>query len=105
MRRLTPDSRPVYFDLIGLPPTPEEVDVCVKDAAPDAFSESRHRLLASPRFGERACRHWLDVARYAEFVGQGKPTSPIRTRANAIMYRSFNADKPYDQFIREQIAL
>jgi mono/diheme cytochrome c family protein len=97
--------RRAYLDLHGLPPTPEEVDAFVADRSPDAWEKLVDRLLASPRYGERWARHWLDLARYAESEG----FKADETRPNAWRYRdyvidSFNADKPYDRFIREQIA-
>jgi len=98
--------RRATFDLHGLPPTPEEVDSFVKDTAPDAFERLIDRLLASPRYGERWGRHWLDVAGYADSEGYTQTDS---VRAYAYKYRdyvirSLNADKPFDQFIREQVA-
>ncbi len=99
--------RRATFDLIGLPPTPEEVDAFVKDSRPDAeaFAKVVERLLASPHYGERMAQHWLDVVRYADTSGFANDYE----RGNAWRYRdyvvrSFNADKPYDQFVREQIA-
>ncbi len=97
--------RRLSFDLIGLPPLPEEVDAFVNDSSPDAWSKLVERLLASPHYGERWGRHWLDVARYTESQG----FEYDRLRDNAWHYRdyviqSFNADKPYDQFMREQVA-
>ena len=97
--------RRVYFDLIGLPPTPEEMDAFFKDTAPDALAKVVDRLLASPQFGERWGRHWLDVARYAESTGKERNyTFPEAWRYRDYVIAAFNADKPYDQFIREQIA-
>ncbi len=97
--------RRVYFDLIGLPPTPEEMDAIFKDTAPDAVTKVVDRLLASPQFGERWGRHWLDVARYAESTGKERNyTFPEAWRYRDYVVAAFNADKPYDQFIREQIA-
>ena len=96
--------RRVTFDLIGLPPTPEEVEAFVADASPDAFAKVVDRLLASPRFGERWGRHWLDVARFAESSGKTNLTYPHAWRYRDWVIASFNADKPYDQFVREQIA-
>ena len=98
IRRLT-------FDLIGLPPSPEEVAAFVESKSPTAYSELVERLLASPQYGERWGRHWLDVARYTESQG----FEYDRIRDNAWHYRdyvikSFNDDKPYDRFMREQIA-
>ena len=97
--------RRAYFDLIGLPPTPEEVEAFVRDKRPDAFERVVERLLASPQHGERWARHWLDVVRFGESQG----FEYDRIRDNAWRYRdyvinAFNADKPYDQFIREQLA-
>ena len=97
--------RRASFDLTGLPPTPEEVDAFVRDDAPDAFAKLVDRLLASPRYGERWARHWLDLARYAESEG----FKSDETRPNAWRYRdyvidAFNSDKPYDRFVQEQIA-
>ncbi len=97
--------RRVYFDLIGLPPSPEELDGFLSDPSPAAFKNQVNRLLDSPRFGERWGRHWLDVARYADSNGleQNLPYN------NAWRYRdyvieAFNQDKPFDRFIREQLA-
>jgi hypothetical protein len=98
--------RRVTFDLTGLPPTPEEVEAFVTDPAPDAYAYLIDRLLASPRYGERWGRHWLDVAGYADSEG-GSPDDPVRTNAwkyRDYVIRSFNADKPFDRFIREQLA-
>jgi hypothetical protein len=97
--------RRAYLDLIGLPPTPAEVTAFLADRSPKAFSHVIDRLLASPHYGERWGRHWLDLARYAESEG----FKADETRPNAWRYRdyvigAFNADKPYDRFVREQIA-
>ena len=97
--------RRVYFDLIGLPPSPEEVEAFVKAPSADAFAKLVDRLLASPQFGERWGRHWLDVARFAESTGKERNyTFPEAWRYRDWVISAFNADKPYDQFIREQIA-
>ena len=96
--------RRVTFDLIGLPPTPEELDAFLADDSPDAFAKVVDRLLASPRFGERWGRHWLDVARYAESSGKTNFSYPQAWRYRDWAIASFNADKPYDRFVREQIA-
>ncbi|HEY6168731.1 MAG TPA: PSD1 and planctomycete cytochrome C domain-containing protein [Verrucomicrobiae bacterium] len=101
--------RRVYFDLIGIPPTPEQVEAFVKDSArrtPRAAMEKVvDELLASPQFGERWGRHWLDVARYAESTGKERNyLYPQAWRYRDYVIASLNADKPYDQFIREQIA-
>lgn len=97
--------RRVTFDLIGLPPTPEEISAFLSDDSPQAWEKVIDRLLASPHYGERWGRHWLDVARYADTAGDGADY-PIR---EAYKYRNYvinslNADMPYDQFVREQIA-
>lgn len=97
--------RRVTFDLLGLPPTPEEIDAFVQDPAPDAFEKVVERLLASPRYGERWGRHWLDVARYADSNGLDENIA----HGNAWRYRdyviaSLNQDLPFDQFFLEQLA-
>ncbi len=97
--------RRVTFDLTGLPPTPEESDAFVKDTSANAWAATVDRLLASPRFGERWGRHWLDVARYGESSGKDRNV-PYRYawRYRDYVIDSFNADKPYDRFILEQLA-
>ncbi|MBL8820046.1 MAG: PSD1 domain-containing protein [Planctomyces sp.] len=97
--------RRATLDLTGLPPTPEEIDEFQNDTAPDAFARVVDRLLASPAYGERWARHWLDVVRYADSNGLDENIA----HGNAWRYRdyiiaSLNSDKPYDQMIREQIA-
>jgi len=97
--------RRATFDLTGLPPTPEEVDAFLADKSPDAFAKVVDRLLASSAYGERWGRHWLDVARYADSNGLDENVA----FGNAWRYRdyvvnSFNADKPYNRFVQEQIA-
>ncbi len=96
--------RRVTFDLTGLPPTPAELEAFLADGSPDAFATVVDRLLGSPRFGERWARHWLDVARYAESSGKTNFSYPQAWRYRDWTIASFNADKPYDQFVREQIA-
>lgn len=96
--------RRATFDLIGLPPTPEDLESFVRDDSPDAFGNVVDRLLASPHFGERWGRHWLDVARFAESSGKTNFTYPQAWRYRDWVIASFNKDKPYDQFVREQIA-
>ena len=97
--------RRVTIDLTGLPPTPEEIDAFVKDKAKDAWPKLIDRLLASPRYGERWGRHWLDVVRYADTSGYSNDFErPNAWRYRDYVIRAFNQDKPYDQFIREQIA-
>ena len=92
--------RRVYFDLLGLPPTPEDVKAFVADKDPGAYEKLVEKLLASPRYGERWARHWLDVVRFAESHG----FEMNQPRASAWPYRdyvigAFNEDKPYDRFI------
>jgi hypothetical protein len=97
--------RRLSFDLTGLPPTPDEVREFVADASPTAVEKVVDRFLASPRFGERWARHWLDVARYAD--SSGKETNlpfPHAWRYRDWVIAAFNADKPYDQFLKEQLA-
>ena len=97
--------RRVTIDLIGLPPTPDEIDAFLKDNTPNAFEKVVDRLLASPGFGERWGRHWLDVARYGETTGKTVNANyPHAWRYRDYVIAAFNADKPYDQFIREQLA-
>jgi cytochrome c553 len=97
--------RRVSFDLTGLPPAPEEIQAFVADASADAFEKVVDRLLASRGFGERWGRHWLDVVRYAESTGSARNYAyPNAWRYRDYVIASFNADKPYDRFIREQVA-
>jgi hypothetical protein len=97
--------RRVFFDLIGLPPTPEDIEKFLIDASPDAYEKLVDRLLDSPHYGERWARHWLDVVRYGESSG----FEYNQPRNNAWPYRNWvvdalNADMPYDRFVRLQIA-
>jgi len=97
--------RRLYFHLIGLPPTPAEVEAFVADPAADAYERLVERLLASPHYGERWGRHWLDVVRFAE--SDGYQRNNFRHHAwpyRDYVIRAFNEDKPYDRFIKEQIA-
>ena len=97
--------RRVTLDLIGLPPTPQEVDAFVNDSSPGAYEALLDRLLASPHYGERWGRHWLDLARFAESDGfEHDAVRPHAWRYRDYVIRSFNHDKPYDRFVREQIA-
>jgi hypothetical protein len=97
--------RRATFDLAGLPPTPAEVEAFVNDRSPDAWSKVVERLLASPRYGERWARHWLDVVRYADTNGYSNDFErPNAWRYRDYVIRAFNNDKPYDRFIREQVA-
>lgn len=100
--------RRVYFDLVGMPPSPEEVDAFMADHSSKAFEKVVDRLLNSPQYGERWGRYWLDVARYGDTMGD-----TIRNKDNRYLYsytyrdyviNAFNTDKPYDQFLVEQIA-
>ena len=97
--------RRLYFDLIGLPPTPEEIDAFLTDQDPKAYENLVDRLLASPHYGERWARHWLDVVHYGDTHGYDKD----KQRPNAWPYRDYviralNDDKPYARFVKEQIA-
>ena len=97
--------RRLYFDLIGLPPPWEEVEAFVRDTSPAAYDKLVDRLLADPRHGERWARHWLDLARYADTSGyEGDPENYHTWRYRDYVVDAFNHDKPYDQFINEQIA-
>jgi hypothetical protein len=97
--------RRVTFDLIGLPPTPAEIDAFVEDPAPNAYEKVIDRLLQSPQYGERWGRHWLDLARYAESNGyEHDEIRPNAWRYRDYVIQSFNADKPYDRFVKEQLA-
>ena len=98
--------RRATFDLHGLPPTPEEVAAFVDDPAPDAYEKLIDRLLASPRYGERWARYWLDAVGYSDSEGkvEADELRPQAWRYRDYVIRSLNSDKPYDQFLREQIA-
>jgi mono/diheme cytochrome c family protein len=97
--------RRAYYDLTGLPPTPEEVDAFVNDRSPRAYENLLDRLLASPHYGEKWGRHWLDLVRYAETNGYERDgPKPFAWRFRDYVIKSFNADKPYDRFVKEQLA-
>ena len=97
--------RRLYFDLIGLPPPPEEVDAFVADDSEQAYEKLVDRLLKDSRYGERWARMWLDLARYADTAGfEGDPDLPHAWRYRDYVIDAFNNDKPYDLFIKEQIA-
>ncbi len=97
--------RRATFDLIGVPPSPAEVDAFVRDNTPDAFAKVVDRLLASPHFGERWGRHWLDVARYAESTGLTRNLPYYYAwRYRDYVIAAFNSDKPYNRFLTEQLA-
>jgi hypothetical protein len=97
--------RRANLDLIGLPPSPEEVDGFMADRSPNAFAKVVDRLLASPHFGERWGRHWLDVVRYADSNGKDENlTFHEAWRYRDYVITAFNRNKPFDQFVREQLA-
>jgi hypothetical protein len=97
--------RRVTFDLTGLPPTPDEIKAFVNDARPEAYAQVVERLLASPAYGERWARHWLDVVRYADSGGFETDIFYEQAwRYRDYVIRSFNDDKPYDRFLMEQVA-
>jgi hypothetical protein len=107
-----PDAEPLTLlrraslDLTGLPPTPQEIDAFLSDASVDAYDKALDRMLASPHYGERWARHWLDVAGYADSDGDGSNDTPRphSWRFRDYVVRAFQADKPLDQFIIEQLA-
>jgi len=97
--------RRLYFDLLGLPPTPEQVEMFVKDASPKAVEKLVDELLASPHFGERWGRHWLDMVRYAETMGHEFDYAIHNAwRYRDYVIRAFNGDVPYNQFVKEHLA-
>jgi hypothetical protein len=108
---LSPDAprekllRRVYFDVTGLPPTPAEIDAFVSDPSPDAFEKVVDRLLASPHYGERWARHWLDVAGYADSNGRRGDEERLSSwRYRDWVIGALNRDMPYNQFVTEQLA-
>ena len=98
--------RRACFDLHGLPPTPEQIDAFVNDSSPDRYQRLLDRLLQSPRYGERWGRHWLDVAGYADSEGytEDDPIRPYAYKYRDYVISAFNADKPFDRFVMEQLA-
>ncbi len=97
--------RRAYLDLTGLPPTPQEIDAFVADRAPDAWPKLVDKLLASPQYGERWARHWLDLVRYADSEGfEFDRDRPEAWRYRDYVVKAFNDDKPYDRFVKEQLA-
>jgi uncharacterized protein DUF1553/uncharacterized protein DUF1549/cytochrome c len=101
--------RRAYFDIIGIPPTPEEVYAFINDKSPNAWEKVIDRLLASPQYGERWGRHWLDTARYSDTKGEVKkrkddPYYPFAWTYRDWVIKAFNTDMPYDRFILEQLA-
>ena len=97
--------RRVTYDLIGLPPTSQEIDAFLADSSPEAYAKVVDRLLASPQYGERWGRHWLDVARYADSTGMDEDhIYPNAWRYRDYVVKAFNDDLPYDRFVMEQLA-
>jgi hypothetical protein len=97
--------RRVTFDLVGLPPSPEEIEAFVNDPSPTAYEKLVDRLLASPAYGERWGRHWLDVVRFAQSNGYERDgEKPTAWRYRDYVIQSLNQDKPFDQFVKEQLA-
>ena len=97
--------RRAHFDLVGLPPKIEEVDSFLKDHSEKAYEETIDRLLASPHYGEKWGRHWLDLVRYAETNGYERDSDkPMAWRYRDYVIRAFNENKPYDRFVQEQLA-
>lgn len=97
--------RRVYYDLTGLPPSPEAVEAFLNDTAPNAYEKLIDKLLKSLRYGEKWGRHWLDLVRYAETNGYERDSDkPYVWRYRDYVINAFNADKPYDEFIKEQLA-
>jgi cytochrome c553 len=97
--------RRMYFDLVGLPPTERDVEAFLADVSPDATSRQVERLLASPEYGERWGRHWMDLVRYADTAGDsGDYPVPEAYLYRDYIIAAFNSDKPYNEFVREQIA-
>ncbi|MEP6756026.1 MAG: PSD1 and planctomycete cytochrome C domain-containing protein [Chthonomonadales bacterium] len=112
-QKLTPSPRApravlirrAFLDLVGLPPTPEEIQAFERDTSPKAWEKVIDRLLDSPQYGERWARHWLDIVRYADSGGfEGDKDRPLAYRYRDYVIQSFNADKPYTDFLKEQIA-
>src|SRR5687767_9288123 len=97
--------RRAYLDVLGLPPTPEEVEAFVNDRSADAWPKLVDRLLASPHYGERWARHWMDLVRYADSGGYEFDVDRTEMyRYRDYLIKAFNADKPYDLFVKEQLA-
>lgn len=98
-------ARRVYFDLTGLPPTPDEARSFAEDVSPDAYERLVENLLASPKYGQRWARHWLDLVRYADSDGyRADDYRPLAWRYRDYVVAAFNHDKPYDRFVQEQLA-
>jgi hypothetical protein len=93
------------FDLTGLPPTPDEIDAFLTDSSPNAWEKVIDRLLASKHYGEKWGRHWLDLVRYADTSGCNSDFPvPSAYKYRDYVIKAFNQDKPYDQFLKEQLA-
>ena len=97
-------ARRLSLDLLGLPPTPEEVDAFIADRSPDAYGRLVERLLASPHYGERMAQGWLDVVRFADTIGYHSDTPRNVWPYRDYVIRSFNQNKPFDRFTLEQVA-
>lgn len=98
-------ARRVYFDLLGLPPTPEEIEAFVNDSSADAYEQLLDRLLASPHYGERWGRIWLDAVRYSDTAGfNADPLRPLAWKYRDYVIQAMNDDTPYNRFIAEQLA-
>src|SRR5205085_3602937 len=98
-------ARRTFFDLIGLPPTPEQLAAFEKDKSPNSYEKLIDYLLALPQYGERWGRHWLDVARFAQSNGYERDgEKPLAWRYRDYVIKAFNDDKPYDHFVMEQLA-
>jgi mono/diheme cytochrome c family protein len=98
-------TRRLYYDVTGLPPAPKEIETFINDSSPDAYEKLVDRLLASPHYGEKWARHWLDLVRYAETNSYERDNpKPHIWRYRDYVIRAFNDDKPYDRFLREQLA-
>lgn len=97
--------RRAFFDLVGMPPSPEEAAIFLNEKSADAYEKLVSRLLADTRYGERWARHWLDLVRYGESDGfEDDKVRPLAWRYRDYVIRSLNADKPYDRFVQEQVA-
>src|SRR5262249_24832799 len=99
--------RRVYLDLIGLPPTPAQVEAFLNDSSPDAYEKVVDQLLASPQYGERWGRHWMDIWRYSDWAGYGaevRDSQPHIWRWRDWIVESLNSDKGYDRMIQEMLA-
>ena len=97
--------RRAYLDLLGLPPSPDQVDAFVNNPSPHAYADLVDRLLSSPHYGERWARHWIDIARFAESQGfEADHDRPYAYHYRDFLIKALNQDMPYNQFIRWQLA-